>query len=246
MKDDGDAAPDGELGFERKDRSMPFSLDVPVELHIPREGSDGSLLVALHGMGMSARSFRRRVLPLTPAGCTVLIPQGPLPYEIRRDGRIRQGNAWYIYLGDEPAFLASMQRTEAWLLGLIDRYVEFHGLDPQAVSLLGFSQGGYLAGYVALRNAARFHRLVVAGGRIKHEVLLDDAERVPAERPDFELLALHGADDPSVSLEAVQVSVRAVATFGVHAEMRTYPTGHAVLEYAAARDDVRGFLAGSL
>lgn len=233
-------------GFEQKDGTARFQVEVPVELHMPKLPPDGSLLVALHGMGMSPATFRRRVLPLAPPGYTVLIPQGPLPYEMRSAGGIRQGNAWYIYLGDEAAFIESMQATEEWLLGMIDRYVEFHGLDPTAVSLLGFSQGGYLAGYVAIRNAHRFRRLVVAGGRIKHEVLLDDAARAATERPDFEILCVHGEEDGSVALDAVEKSVAAVAACGIPTELRTYATGHSVLDHEPCRNDVMAFLVGAL
>jgi predicted esterase len=235
-----------DTGFEQKDGTARFSVLVPVELHRPTLPADGSLLVALHGMGMSPATFRKRVLPLAPPGYTVLIPQGPLPYEMRSESGIRQGNAWYIYLGDERAFIESMQATEEWLLGMIDRYVEFHGLDPTAVSLMGFSQGAYLAGYVAIRNAHRFRRLVVAGGRIKHEVLLDDATRAAAERPDFEILCVHGEEDGSVALDAVRSSVEAVAERGIPTELRTYPTGHSVLDHAQCRDDVKAFLVGAL
>ena len=95
---------------------VPFTHEVPVDLHRPDDGGDGSLAVALHGMGMSAASFAKDVLPCLPERASALIPQAPLPFEMRSGKGIRQGNGWYVYTGDTDDFLASMRHAEAWLL----------------------------------------------------------------------------------------------------------------------------------
>lgn len=222
----------------------PFALDVPVELHVP-DDPDGSLVVALHGMGQSAASFAKDALPCAPARSAVLLPQGPLPYEIRSgDGPPRQGNAWYVYTGESEGFLRSMERTEAWLLGVVGAEVARAGFDPRRTALLGFSQGGYLAGFVGVRHAARFRALVVAGGRIKDEVL---AEAAPAAaRAGLRVLDVHGEHDPSVGPGPCRASAERLAAAGVPVEFRTYDCGHKVLRDAVCRDDVRAFLASRL
>ncbi len=232
-----------DTGYAVSRHDSDFTLSVPADLHRPADGGDGSLLVALHGQGMSPKRFARQVLPALPPGWSALIPQGPLPFEIRRPGSFKQGNAWYVYLGDDEGFVRSMQRTEAWLLDVIDRTVADAGLDPDRVSLLGFSQGGYLAAYVGVRHASRFRRLVVAGGRIKHEVLEDAARAAAADHPDFRVLDVHGADDPSVALEAVAASVEAIRSCGLTVDLRTYSTGHAVLRDPDCARDVAAWLA---
>ena len=219
---------------------VPFTHEVPVELHRPDGGGDGSLLLALHGMGMSAESFARDVLPCLPDGMSALVPQAPLPYEMRSPNGIRQGNGWYIYTGDTDAFLASMQRAEAWLLRQVEFAVADHGFDPARVSLLGFSQGGYLAGFVGLRHAKQFRRLVVAAARIKHEVLEGDARR--AATKDFRVLQVHGGADESIAAATARASCEAIAASGVPAEFRSYPAGHAVLREEPCRADIRTFL----
>lgn len=228
---------DGADGIER--REAPYTLSSPYDVHAPGGEADGSLLVALHGQGMSAQSFRRHVMPCVPDGRTALLPQAPLPFEVRREAGIRQGNGWYVYLGDEEGFLRWMDLTGEWVLGIVDTVVRERGLDPARVSLLGFSQGGYLAGYLGIRNAARFERLVVAGARIKHEVLADAARAAAG----FPLLCVHGDEDPSVSVEAVRRSVDVVAAAGPDAVLQTYPAGHAVLKNPSCQAAVRAFLA---
>ncbi len=223
--------------------SVPFMQSVPVELHRP-EDADGSLVVALHGQGMSPRTFGREALPALPARATVVLPQAPLPFEIRKDGgRFRQGNAWYVYLGDTPEFLASMEAAENWLRYVLDATLARGGLDASRVALLGFSQGGYLAGFVGLRDPARYGRLVVAGARLKHEVLAD-AARAAAQRDGYRVLAVHGEHDEGVRLAPTRASVEQVRAWGVDVTLQTYATAHHVLRDEACQGDVRRFLEG--
>jgi phospholipase/carboxylesterase len=220
---------------------VPFTREVPVLLHRPDDGGDGSLVVALHGMGMSAEAFAETALALAPPAASVLVPQAPLPFEMRTAKAMRQGNGWYVYTGEDEAFLASMRRTEEWLVRQIDFAVADHGLDAKNLSLLGFSQGGYLAGWMGLRHSARLRHLVVAAARIKHEVLADDARRAAAS--GLRVLQVHGESDENVAAAAAKASCEALAAAGVAAEFRSYPGGHAVLKDARCRADVRQFLA---
>jgi phospholipase/carboxylesterase len=238
--------------------------DVPVTVRLPAPAeADGSALVALHGMGMSPAAFAPDVLALLPAGTAAVLPQAPLPFELRGAQGRRQGNAWYVYTGDSEAFLRAMERTERWLLEVVAACVAEHGLDPARVALLGFSQGGYLAGFVGLRHGDRFRRVVVAGARLKHEAFLgagaalgDNASRaeggapsaVAAARPaDWgrgpEVLCMHGDHDPSVPVTAARESPTALPAAGLRVTFRTYPTAHAVLRDPGCRAAVRTFLA---
>ncbi len=221
-------------------RLVPFTHEVPVVLHRP-DDADGSLVVALHGQGMSSESFAEVALPCVPARASCLVPQAPLPYELRGKSGVRQGNGWYVYDSAESEnFVASMRRTEEWLVRQVDFAVRDGAFDGMRVSLLGFSQGGYLAGFIGVRHAARFARLVVASGRIKHEALEADAHR--AAGTPLRVLAVHGESDEGVSPAAARASCDALAAWGVPTEFRTYPCGHAVLKDARCVADVRAFL----
>jgi phospholipase/carboxylesterase len=221
-------------------RLVPFTHEVPVELHRP-DDADGSLVVALHGMGMSAASFAETARAVSPPAASVLVPQAPLPFELRGKDGVRQGNGWYVYdTAESASFLASMRRAEEWLIRLVEFVTVDHGFDRARVSLVGFSQGGYLAGWVGVRHAPRFRRLVVAGGRLKHEALADDGRR--AATTPLRVLGVHGEKDEGVAPAAARASIEAVAAWGVPAEFKTYPCGHAVLKDERCRADVRAFL----
>ena len=48
----------------------------------------------------------------------------------------------------------------------MDRVIDEYPVDPARRVLLGFSQGGYFAGYLGIRDSHRISGLVVMGARI--------------------------------------------------------------------------------
>lgn len=225
-----------------------FTHSVPCDVRRPAD-ADGSVVVALHGMGQSAAHFRRDADPLVPTGATLILPQGPYPFELRSKDTTkhdppRQGNAWYVWTGDSDAFVRSLADVASWLLGVIDAEIAREGLDARRVALVGFSQGGYLAGFVGVRNAARFRALVVASGRMKDEILADAAPAAGAT--GLRVLDVHGAQDEAVRPEPCRASAERLAALGLPVDFRTYDAGHAVLRDARCRDDVTAFLGAGL
>jgi predicted esterase len=71
------------------------------------------------------------------------------------------GHTWY-----PESFLAPIERNEPWLtsaLGTVERVVgdiERHGISPERIVILGFSQGGCLGLEFAARHARRYAGVV--------------------------------------------------------------------------------------
>ena len=183
--------------------ALPFLLPVPWRLHLPPgRGGPAPLLVALHGKGDRADRFEAEALDALPRGWALLVPSAPLPRDRAGGGDRAVGGSWYLYDGDTALFRESLARAEAHVVGLLARILPeapppgFRAPDPARISLLGFSQGGYLAGVAAVRRPGLFRAAVVAGGRLKHEML---ADAFPAARAaGLALLGLHGAEDGAV------------------------------------------------
>lgn len=204
-----------------------FSVETENLLFFPK-GYDGSrkwpLVVALHGMGMTAPEFAGLVASLRKLPCLLFVPEGVYPFEIRTGQQMRIGRAWYLYTGDEEAFVRSMDRTGRHLNSLLTRLGKEYPVDADRVFLLGFSQGGYFAGYHAIRHAKRFRGAVVIGARVKHEVLGKELARAK----DLELLLLHGKKDRAVPFALAERSHAAVADAGLSVELRDYDSGHSI------------------
>ena len=204
-----------------------FPAETENLLFLPRgydEGKKWPLVVALHGMGMTAPEFAGILEPLRRLPALVFVPEGVYPFEIRAGQQMRIGRAWYLYTGDEEAFVRSMERSGRHLRSLVDKVRKKHPVDPERVFLLGHSQGGYFTGYHAVRNASRYRGAVVIGARVKDEVLAKELKRAK----HLSLLMLHGKKDRAVPFSIAKKSYEAVRAAGVDAKLRTYECGHSM------------------
>ena len=183
------------------------------------------LLTALHGQGMSAERFRRVLRHLPATDHARLFPEGPYVFEMRDPPPIRAGHGWYIYLGDSDAFRRELERTEEHLLATLDQIESQYGTTDRSRSvLLGFSQGGYLAGFVGLRHPERFGGVVISAARLKHEFLTNELARGGSSLPA--VLLLHSPDDPATAFERAEESRDRLAEAGVDVELFAHEGGH--------------------
>jgi phospholipase/carboxylesterase len=90
--------------------------------------------------------------------------------------------------------------------------------------LVGFSQGAYLAYYLALRHPDRVDAVCGIAGRAKAEVLTD----VLGEARHVRVLHLHGSEDPAVLPAPCAESIATLAEAGLDARFELIPGGHEV------------------
>jgi phospholipase/carboxylesterase len=186
--------------------------------------ADAPLVVALHGQGMDEDRFALLLQALLDLPCRLLVPRAPWPVDVRRESRI--GWSWYPYDGDAARFHQELARTEAWLLRTLQAAETAAGLAPGRRFLVGFSQGGYCGAVIALRHTQQFAGLVVAGARVKTEIL---ADALPlAARRGFEVLLVHGMRDAHVLPEAAEQSRDALVAAGVPVTLQLFDAGHAL------------------
>jgi predicted esterase len=180
------------------------------------------LIVALHGMGMSADEFARMLRPLRDLPAILFVPEGVFPFEIKVAGQMTIGRAWYLYAGDKKTFVESMSVTGRHLRALVDRVGRECHVDPARRILFGFSQGGYLAGYEGIRDARRWRGLAILGARIESELLGDALGR--AKR--LSVLLMHGLKDRAVPFGKAEESRAALLRAGLDVKLRPYESGH--------------------
>jgi phospholipase/carboxylesterase len=105
-------------------------------------------VLLLHGRGASAESMLVLANSLTVADVAYFAPQAP-------------GSSWYPY-----SFLAPLQQNEPSLSNALATvtnsvaHVSAHGMNPESIVILGFSQGGCLALEYAARHPRRLGGVV--------------------------------------------------------------------------------------
>jgi predicted esterase len=216
--------------------TVPITLESAYTLILPASDPPRGghpLLLALHGYGDDGSRLRERLADLEPAPYALLLPDGPYPVEIRDQWPPRLGYAWYQYTGDQTAFVAALDRTSEHLAELLTTVARTQPIDPTRIAVLGYSQGGYLAGVMALKDHARYRGLVAIACRIKVEAL---TAVLPHAR-GFEVLVLHGVADESVKLEPQQLAIATLRQHGVAVDFQTHAGGHGLRRELVPRID---------
>ena len=161
------------------------------------------------------------------AAATWVFPRGPYEDAAERRGRTLEGYSWYRYTGEKAAFARSLRETGGWVLDLLDRTLAETGADAGRVILLGFSQGGYLAGSMALLWPELFAGAGVFGARFKTELL--DGDFASLRGGGLRLFSAHGERDRSVKPEPAARCVETLRDAGVDIVHHAYRCGHRVL-----------------
>ena len=199
-----------------------FNLEVPYKLlETGREG-EKPLMVYLHGFSQNIDRFQDKLKPLIELDAYHLFVQGPYPlYDRSREKKVEDwGRAWYLYDGDPDQFVRSLEQSSAFLQEIVDTMRRT--LEIERLCLVGYSMGGYLAGYFALSRWNYVNELVVVGARIKTEVF----EGGEIDISHQHILALHGKRDESVKSEGQRQSVKELKEWGARAEFREIDEGH--------------------
>ncbi|MDN3525906.1 dienelactone hydrolase family protein [Halomonas sabkhae] len=204
-------------------------MSAPEELIIePRNGQVADACVfILHGLGADGRDFEPLVpaLQLPPdANVRFILPHAPRLAVTVNGGMVMP--AWYDIIEmsldrqvDEAQLKESAQRIQALITEQIG-----HGIAPERIIVVGFSQGGAVAYEAALSFPERLGGLLALSTYLATADSLDYAEanrQLPIE-------VHHGNMDPVVPESLGRSAVERLQSMGYAVEFRQYPMAHAV------------------
>jgi phospholipase/carboxylesterase len=213
-----------------------LSRELLPAVEVEPERAARAAVIWLHGLGADGHDFE----PVVPhlglpeaAGVRFVFPHAPaIPVTIN-GGFVMP--AWYDIVELESRRghdMAGIARSAESVRALIRRENE-RGVPSERIVLAGFSQGGAIAAYVALRHPEPLAGLMLlscylVGG----DTLAAEHSAANAELPIFQA---HGTHDPMVRYErGVELRDRLVA-LGHEVEWHEYPMQHQVcLEELAA------------
>jgi phospholipase/carboxylesterase len=186
-------------------------------------------VIWLHGLGADANDFVPVVPELgLPLSCSLrfVFPDAPVVELSVYGGQPLQ--AWFDIraLGNQIAPDERGVRTAAAAITALIARENARGVPTSRIALAGFSQGGAIAVFTALR-----HDEPLAGimGLSCFEVLEAtlDAERTPANQETPVFLA-HGTSDPMVPFDMGSALEQRLKARGYHATLRRYSMAHSV------------------
>ena len=178
----------------------------------PGAGPETPVVLAIHGLGDSARGFeglaRRLRLPWR-----VVLPDGPM--------RWSGGFSWYrIGCGHEAE---DVRRSAALLDALLDRVRARWPRAPKPV-VLGFSQGGVMSFALAALSPQRIRAAVPMSGALP--LGFGAVPAAPAAAPP--LLVVHGRVDTVIAFSRAQEAASAFHAAGWSVRLVEHAFGHTV------------------
>jgi phospholipase/carboxylesterase len=190
-------------------------------------------IIWLHGLGADGHDFEPIVPELQlPAEMSLrfVFPHAPVrPVTINGGMAMR---AWFDILSLErggPADEAGIRDSAGILDKLIDREME-RGIAADRVVVAGFSQGGAIALYTALRRPQRLAGLMALSTYLPlSDALFDDYRENPSHgHRDLPIFMAHGTFDPVLPMQMGQRAAMQLERAGFEVEWHDYPMAHAV------------------
>lgn len=200
----------------------PFEIEVPYKLIETGEDSRKPLIIYLHGFKQNIARFEDLVDEMFTVDAYHLFIQGPYPiYDRKKQRKVKDwGRAWYLYDGEQDQFLKSLEAASEFIEKIVGEVRKT--INAKSVAVVGYSMGGYLAGYFGLSRPEIVNKLVVIGGRIKTEAF-EDADK---QYDQLNVLALHGVNDSSVESTPQKQCCDRLSEWGANVEFQEIDGGH--------------------
>ncbi|PQB04491.1 alpha/beta hydrolase [Aureitalea marina] len=193
-------------------------------LHRPAKNKVGSSpsIFLLHGYGSNEEDLFSFASEL-PEHYEIFSFQAPIPM-------VPFGYAWYsIYFDqDDGKFSDDEQaKTSAQaVLENIDQLVQKYDLDPERVTLVGFSQGAILSLALGLNHPDRIWRVAAMSGYLNTALLTEDRSTLKYDQ--LRIFASHGQVDQVIPVLWARKTQPWLENESIISEYHEYPVGHGV------------------
>lgn len=199
-----------------------FKVEVPYKLIETGPKGQKPLIVYLHGKSQNISIFERQVKSMLKLNAYHLFIQGPYADFQFTKMKERWGYNWYLYNGRQGSFIKSMEYTAEFIQEIIDHVIQF--IDVERLCVLGYSMGGYMAGYFGTSRWKHTNEIIVIGGRIKTELLANKWKNITHQR----ILAIHGKNDAWVNPDAQKAEIDKMIQKKIQAEFLSVNEGHSL------------------
>ncbi len=215
-------------GKERMNQSI--SLPDGSRQQVFGQSNPRHAIIWLHGLGATADDFPPIVpeLGLDPSRSIYFIfPQAPNRPITINGGMSMPG--WYDIKGvriEDKQDTVGMTQSRSTIDGIIEQLINA-GFESKNIILAGFSQGGAVSYYTALRSEHRLGGLLALSTYLPFlETTQNEASSVNQDIPIF---ASHGTYDPVVPMQLGQMSAEELQRLGYEVKWQTYPMEHQVV-----------------
>ena len=180
------------------------------------------VIIMLHGYGSDENDLFSFASEL-PSKYTIISLKAPYPMQ-------PYGNAWYAIhfdnvdgkWSDDAQAIASREKV----IICIDEIVEKYQIDPNNITLLGFSQGTILSFSIALSYPGKIKNVIGLSGYINEAIIKKNYQY-----NDFKNLSIyssHGNLDQVIPVDWARKTEPFLKEIGIKCDYSEFPVGHGV------------------
>ncbi len=155
--------------------------------YLLQDNQKGPLIICLHGYGQSAEDFFKLIEPAIPQNATLLIPNGPYPLPGKARTIESLGFAWYFYDSKSKEYYVPYKIPANLIKDLINSL----DLAYRKKIIIGYSQGGYLAPFLA-QELNMVEKVICLNSSFRPDLM-------KKTESEFLVHAINGEDDDMVN-----------------------------------------------
>ena len=175
-----------------------------------RPESPKSVILLLHGLNERGLRIYRKLLKFLPEDSYVLAPNAPFPLPRIKSDRMDMGFTWYFY----DQFTKSYQVDQTFALSLIHGLLQLVNPGNLPVTIIGFSQGGYLAPLVGFQEP-NTKNVIGIGCEFRANFF--------KTIPPFKLFSIHGEADSTILPKSAKSEIDSLKEKGIHVSWHLLP-----------------------
>ncbi len=180
------------------------------------------VIILLHGYGSDANDLFAFASEL-PEELYVISAQAPYPMP-------PYGNAWYAinFNSTQGKFSDNIQAVKSrdLILQFVEEVIENYPVDPDNVTLLGFSQGTILSYAVALSHPEKIKNVVALSGYINEEIIEEDYRK--NDFSNLSVYASHGSQDQVIPVSWARRNPQILKELNIDHVYSEFGVGHGV------------------
>lgn len=200
---------------EQREEVWQFTSYAEMKGIIKRTDNPAEVFLLLHGLGERGKRIFRKLLPYLPQDALIIAPDGPFPLQRPKEGRMSFGHSWYFYDKFEQKYFVNQDLAKFWLRDLL----KIENSNHLPVTIIGFSQGGYLAPLVGKEVSET--KLVIGLACEFRTTLIQ--EKMP-----FPMVAVHGEEDEIVKIDSALSEIEKLKALDIKIDF--YPIKNAAHE----------------
>ncbi|MBL4662282.1 MAG: alpha/beta fold hydrolase [Flavobacteriaceae bacterium] len=180
------------------------------------------VIIMLHGFGSDENDLFSFASELDPSYAIISL-KAPITIQ-------PTGNAWYhIYFDNNNGKFSDDQQaiqSRELVVTCIDEIISAYGVDPNRVTLLGFSQGTILSFAIGLSYPEKVKNIIGLSGYINEAILVDGYAK--NDFSNLNIYSSHGSVDQVIPVDWARKTKPFLENLKINCTYSEFPVGHGV------------------